>query len=174
MSTTSQNGLAVLDANMYHVTSTSDVITLMDIGLQNRYVGGQANTLMFVLINHDVISYSESMSTLKFTERVFGVEIGDAKSSKNGKDVRDLMEQLASLKDTIASKDEEIERLHSKLDYFVGTRCQKKNIKKKKQSCKKILGPIKRFDGDVVEYLKVMLLSLVHKSRAGRTCIASA
>ncbi|KAG5408177.1 hypothetical protein IGI04_004496 [Brassica rapa subsp. trilocularis] len=43
-----------------------------------------------------------------------------------------------------------------------------KNIKKKKkQSCKKILGPIKRFDGDVVEYLKVMLLSLVHKSRAG-------
>ena len=46
---------------------------------------------------------------------------------------------------------------------------KKKNIKKKKkQSCKKILGPIKRFDGDVVEYLKVMLLSLVHKSRAGQ------
>ncbi|XP_010471464.1 PREDICTED: kinesin-like protein KIN-14G [Camelina sativa] len=210
LSTTQQNGLAVPDASMYPVTSTSDVITLMDIGLQNRAVGctalnerssrshsivtvhvrgkdmktgsvlygnlhlvdlagservdrsevtgdrlreaqhinkslsslgdvifslasknahvpyrnskltqilqsslgGRAKTLMFVQLNPDAISYSESMSTLKFAERVSGVELGAAKTSKDGKDVRDLMEQLASLKDTIARKDEEIERLH--------------------------------------------------------------
>ncbi|XP_023643537.1 kinesin-like protein KIN-14P [Capsella rubella] len=209
LSTTQQNGLAVPDASMYPVTSTSDVITLMDIGLQNRAVGctalnerssrshsivtvhvrgkdmktgsvlygnlhlvdlagservdrsevtgdrlreaqhinkslsslgdvifslasknahvpyrnskltqilqsslgGRAKTLMFVQLNPDAISYSESMSTLKFAERVSGVELGAAKTSKEGKDVRDLMEQLASLKDTIARKDEEIERL---------------------------------------------------------------
>ncbi|KAF3521735.1 hypothetical protein F2Q69_00051528 [Brassica cretica] len=210
LSATSENGLAVPDASMYPVTSTSDVITLMDIGLQNRSVGatamnerssrshsivtvhvrgkdmktgsvlygnlhlvdlagservdrsevkgdrlreaqhinkslsslgdvifslasksshipyrnskltqllqsslgGRAKTLMFVQLNPDTTSYSESMSTLKFAERVSGVELGAAKSSKEGKDARDLMEQVASLKDTIARKDEEIERLH--------------------------------------------------------------
>ncbi|CAN8234961.1 unnamed protein product [Cochlearia groenlandica] len=214
LSTTSQNGLAVPDASMFPVTATSDVITLMDIGLNNRAVGstalnerssrshsivtvhvrgkdlktgsilygnlhlvdlagservdrsevkgdrlreaqhinkslsslgdvifslasksshipyrnskltqilqsslgGRAKTLMFVQLNPDAISYSESMSTLKFAERVSGVELGAAKSSKDGKDVRDLMEQLALLKDTIARKDEEIERLQSMKD----------------------------------------------------------
>ncbi|XVF12314.1 hypothetical protein REPUB_Repub08aG0105400 [Reevesia pubescens] len=74
-------------------------------------LGGQAKTLMFVQLNPDATSYSESMSTLKFAERVSGVELGAARSSKEGKDVRELMEQMASLKDTIAKKDEEIERL---------------------------------------------------------------
>ncbi|XP_010537450.1 PREDICTED: kinesin-like protein KIN-14G isoform X2 [Tarenaya hassleriana] len=210
LSTTQQNGLAVPDASMYPVLSTSDVLELMDIGLNNRAVGstamnerssrshsivtvhvcgkdlktgstlygnlhlvdlagservdrsevtgdrlreaqhinkslsalgdvifslasknahvpyrnskltqllqsslgGRAKTLMFVQLNPDVTSYSETMSTLKFAERVSGVELGAAKSSKEGRDVRDLMDQLASLKDTIAKKDDEIERLH--------------------------------------------------------------
>ncbi|XP_037491884.1 kinesin-like protein KIN-14O isoform X1 [Jatropha curcas] len=203
------NGLAVPDATMYPVRSTSDVIQLMDIGLNNRAVsatalnerssrshsvvsihvrgkdmhtgatlhgnlhlvdlagservdrsevtgdrlkeaqhinkslsalgdvifalaqksshvpyrnskltqllqaslGGQAKTLMFVQLNPDVNSYSETMSTLKFAERVSGVELGTAKSSKEGRDVKDLMEQVASLRDTISKKDGEIERL---------------------------------------------------------------
>ncbi|KAI4315423.1 hypothetical protein L6164_028235 [Bauhinia variegata] len=75
-------------------------------------LGGQAKTLMFVQLNPDVVSYSETISTLKFAERVSGVELGAARSNKEGRDVRELMEQLASLKDTIARKDEEIERLH--------------------------------------------------------------
>ncbi|GLT42176.1 hypothetical protein SLA2020_161930 [Shorea laevis] len=74
-------------------------------------LGGQAKTLMFVQLNPDATSYSESMSTLKFAERVSGVELGAAKSSKDGRDVRELMGQVSSLKDTIARKDDEIERL---------------------------------------------------------------
>ncbi|CAI8594868.1 unnamed protein product [Vicia faba] len=74
-------------------------------------LGGHAKTLMLVQINSDVKSYSESLSTLKFAERVSGVELGVAKSTKDGRDVRELMEQVASLKDTISTKDEEIERL---------------------------------------------------------------
>ncbi|KAL2342754.1 hypothetical protein Fmac_004039 [Flemingia macrophylla] len=74
-------------------------------------LGGQAKTLMFVQLNPDVASYSETVSTLKFAERVSGVELGAARSNKEGRDVRDLMEQLTSLKDVIARKDEEIERL---------------------------------------------------------------
>lgn len=74
-------------------------------------LGGQAKTLMFVQINPDLASYSETVSTLKFAERVSGVELGAARSNKEGKDVRELMEQVASLRDTITKKDEEIERL---------------------------------------------------------------
>ncbi|GFZ16803.1 P-loop containing nucleoside triphosphate hydrolases superfamily protein [Actinidia rufa] len=74
-------------------------------------LGGHAKTLMFVQLNPELNSYSESTSTLKFAERVSGVELGAAKSSKEGRDVKELMDQVASLKDTIAKKDEEIERL---------------------------------------------------------------
>ncbi|XP_020264885.1 kinesin-like protein KIN-14C isoform X2 [Asparagus officinalis] len=74
-------------------------------------LGGHAKTLMFVQVNPDVDSFSETMGTLKFAERVSGVELGAARSNKEGKDVRDLMEQVASLKDTIAQKEEEIEEL---------------------------------------------------------------
>uniref|UniRef100_J3M901 Kinesin motor domain-containing protein n=1 Tax=Oryza brachyantha TaxID=4533 RepID=J3M901_ORYBR len=74
-------------------------------------LGGQAKTLMFVQINPDVESYSETISTLKFAERVSGVELGAARSNKEGKDIKDLLEQVVSLKDTIVRKDTEIEQL---------------------------------------------------------------
>ncbi|KAL7123012.1 hypothetical protein ACP275_01G079700 [Erythranthe tilingii] len=74
-------------------------------------LGGQAKTLMFVQLNPDVESYSETISTLKFAERVSGVELGAARSNKEGRGVRELMEQVASLKDVVAKKDEEIGRL---------------------------------------------------------------
>ncbi|KAM0887779.1 hypothetical protein ACQ4PT_028774 [Festuca glaucescens] len=74
-------------------------------------LGGQAKTLMFVQINPDVESYSETISTLKFAERVSGVELGAARSNKEGKDMKELLEQVSSLKDTISRKDMEIEQL---------------------------------------------------------------
>ncbi|MBA0712662.1 hypothetical protein Golax_011747, partial [Gossypium laxum] len=79
-------------------------------------LGGQAKTIMLVQLNPDATSFSESMSTLKFAERVSGVELGAAQSSKEEKDVRELLEQMASLKDKIAEKDEEIRRLKSLRD----------------------------------------------------------
>lgn len=74
-------------------------------------LGGQAKTLMFVQLNPDVESYAETISTLKFAERVSGVELGAARSNKEGRGVRELMEQVNSLKDMVAKKDEEIDRL---------------------------------------------------------------
>ena len=73
-------------------------------------LGGQAKTLMFVQINSEVSSYSETISTLKFAERVSSVELGAA---RNSKEARELMEQVNSLKNTILKKEEEIERLKS-------------------------------------------------------------
>lgn len=69
--------------------------------LLNKYkfgicvAGGQAKTVMFVQLNPDVNSYSESLSTLKFAERVSGVELGAARSTKEGRDVRELMDQVS-------------------------------------------------------------------------------
>ncbi|CAL4961463.1 unnamed protein product [Urochloa decumbens] len=74
-------------------------------------LGGQAKTLMFVQVNPDTDSYSETMSTLKFAERVSGVELGAARSNKEGKDIKELLEQVSYLKDTISRKDMEIEQL---------------------------------------------------------------
>ncbi|ONM38279.1 P-loop nucleoside triphosphate hydrolase superfamily protein with CH (Calponin Homology) domain [Zea mays] len=74
-------------------------------------LGGQAKTLMFVQINPDTESYSETISTLKFAERVSGVELGAARSNKEGKDIKELLEQVSYLKDTISRKDMEIDQL---------------------------------------------------------------
>lgn len=49
---------------------------------------------MFVQLNPDVESYSETVSTLKFAERVSGVELGAAKSNKEGRGVKELMDQV--------------------------------------------------------------------------------
>eukprot|EP00252_Welwitschia_mirabilis_P005845 TRINITY_DN1644_c0_g1_i1.p1 TRINITY_DN1644_c0_g1~~TRINITY_DN1644_c0_g1_i1.p1 ORF type:complete len:572 (+),score=141.77 TRINITY_DN1644_c0_g1_i1:382-2097(+) len=76
-------------------------------------LGGRAKTLMFVQLNPDVESYSETISTLKFAERVSGVELGAARSNKESKEIRDFKEQIAQLKDVIARKDAEIERLQA-------------------------------------------------------------
>ncbi|KAF9685829.1 hypothetical protein SADUNF_Sadunf03G0094800 [Salix dunnii] len=220
-STTQPNGLAVPDASMHVVTSTTDVLELMNIGLMNRAVGatvlnerssrshsvltvhvhgmdlktsavlrgnlhlvdlagservdrsevigerlreaqhinkslsalgdvifslsqksqhvpfrnskltqvlqsslgGQAKTLMFVQLNPDVDSYSETISTLKFAERVSGIELGAAKSNNEGRNIRELMEQVAFLKDTISRKDEVIERLQQLKVNANGVKC---------------------------------------------------
>ncbi|XP_049934452.1 kinesin-like protein KIN-14C [Nymphaea colorata] len=79
-------------------------------------LGGQAKTLMFVQINPDIESYSESLSTLKFAERVSGVELGAAKINKESKEIRDLTEQVAQLKELALRKDAEIQRLQLLLD----------------------------------------------------------
>ncbi|KAI5064530.1 hypothetical protein GOP47_0021200 [Adiantum capillus-veneris] len=80
--------------------------------LQNS-LAGQAKTLMFVHISPDMESYGETMSTLKFAERVASVELGAARSNKESREVRDLKEQVNTLREIIAKKDGEIDRLQS-------------------------------------------------------------
>jgi kinesin family protein C2/C3 len=49
---------------------------------------------MFVQLNPDAGSCSQSLSTLMFAKRVSGVQVDVEWSSKEGKDVRELMEQV--------------------------------------------------------------------------------
>lgn len=56
--------------------------------------GGQAKTLMFVHISPEANAIGETISTLKFAERVATVELGAARVNKDGADVKDLKEQV--------------------------------------------------------------------------------
>lgn len=56
--------------------------------------GGQAKTLMFVHISPEPEVTGETLSTLKFAERVATVELGSARVNKDSNDVKELKEQV--------------------------------------------------------------------------------
>ncbi|GAU31643.1 hypothetical protein TSUD_38400 [Trifolium subterraneum] len=68
-------------------------------------LGGQAKTLMFVHISPETNAIGETISTLKFAERVATVELGAARVNKDGADVKELKDQIASLKAQLARKE---------------------------------------------------------------------
>lgn len=59
-----------------------------------KCIGGQAKTLMFVHISPEPDAVGETISTLKFAERVATVELGTAKVNRDVADVKDLKEQV--------------------------------------------------------------------------------
>ncbi|KAJ0980613.1 hypothetical protein J5N97_008868 [Dioscorea zingiberensis] len=69
-------------------------------------LGGQAKTLMFVHISPEADAIGETISTLKFAERVATVELGAARVNKEGGEIKELKEQIVSLKAALARKDE--------------------------------------------------------------------
>ncbi|XP_058191331.1 kinesin-like protein KIN-14I [Rhododendron vialii] len=70
-------------------------------------LGGQAKTLMFVHISPEPDAVGETISTLKFAERVSTVELGAARINKDNSDVKELKEQIANLKAALVRKEEE-------------------------------------------------------------------
>ncbi|XP_057548227.1 kinesin-like protein KIN-14I [Amaranthus tricolor] len=75
-------------------------------------LGGQAKTLMFVHISPEPEVTGETLSTLKFAERVATVELGSARVNKDSNDVKELKEQIANLKAVLLRKDAESVRSH--------------------------------------------------------------
>ncbi|KAG2621277.1 hypothetical protein PVAP13_3NG247400 [Panicum virgatum] len=76
-------------------------------------LGGQAKMLMFVHISPELDAVGETISTLKFAERVASVELGAAKANKESSEVRELKEQIAYLKAALAKKEGEPENILS-------------------------------------------------------------
>ncbi|KAF2304724.1 hypothetical protein GH714_037717 [Hevea brasiliensis] len=74
-------------------------------------LGGQAKTLMFVHISPEPDAVGETISTLKFAERVATVELGAARVNKDDADIKELKEQIASLKVALTRKEGETEHI---------------------------------------------------------------
>ncbi|XP_039026959.1 kinesin-like protein KIN-14F [Hibiscus syriacus] len=80
--------------------------------LQNS-LGGHAKTLMLVHISPEPKAIGETMSTLKFAERVASIELGAARSNKETGDILELKEEITSLKLAMEKKEAEVEQLRS-------------------------------------------------------------
>ncbi|XP_060187485.1 kinesin-like protein KIN-14F [Lycium barbarum] len=76
-------------------------------------LGGQAKTLMFVHINPEADAFGETVSTLKFAERVASIDLGAARSNKETGEIRDMKEEISNLKQVLEKKEAELELLKS-------------------------------------------------------------
>ncbi|XP_047340981.1 kinesin-like protein KIN-14F [Impatiens glandulifera] len=76
-------------------------------------LGGHAKTLMFVHINHGVNAFGETISTLKFAERVASIELGAARSNKESGEIREIKEEVSNLKLALERKEAELLQLKS-------------------------------------------------------------
>ncbi|CAI8587068.1 unnamed protein product [Vicia faba] len=76
-------------------------------------LGGHAKTLMFVHINPELNAFGETISTLKFAERVASIELGAAKSNKETGEIRELKEEISNIKLALERKETEMEQLKS-------------------------------------------------------------
>eukprot|EP01018_Ginkgo_biloba_P028244 Gb_36421 [translate_table: standard] len=104
--------IAALAQKNSHVPYRNSKLTQL---LQDS-LGGQAKTLMFVHISPELDAYGETISTLKFAERVATVELGAARSNKESGEVRELKEEIANLKNALAKKEAEAEQLRMTRD----------------------------------------------------------
>ncbi|KAK8589226.1 hypothetical protein V6N12_023629 [Hibiscus sabdariffa] len=95
--------IASLASKSSHVPYRNSKLTQL---LQDS-LGGQAKTLMFVHIAPEYEAHGETLSTLKFAERVATVELGAAKANKDGAEVKELKDQIASLKAALAAAKKE-------------------------------------------------------------------
>ncbi|KAL3508328.1 hypothetical protein ACH5RR_027729 [Cinchona calisaya] len=74
-------------------------------------LGGHAKTLMFVHINPMVNAVGETISTLKFAERVASIDLGAAQSNKETGDIRECKDEISNLKLALEKKDAELQQL---------------------------------------------------------------
>ncbi|XP_019234996.1 PREDICTED: kinesin-like protein KIN-14I [Nicotiana attenuata] len=103
--------IAALAQKNAHVPYRNSKLTQL---LQDS-LGGQAKTLMFVHISPEPDATGETISTLKFAERVSSVELGAARVNKDTTDVKELKEQIATLKAALARKETEPVSTHHKV-----------------------------------------------------------
>ncbi|XP_010269743.1 PREDICTED: kinesin-like protein KIN-14G isoform X2 [Nelumbo nucifera] len=80
--------------------------------LLQESLGGHSKTLMFAHVSPEEASYGETISTLKFAQRVSTIELGASRLNKESSEVRELREQVERLKKALASKQTQTPKLN--------------------------------------------------------------
>ncbi|KAK4491801.1 hypothetical protein RD792_002577 [Penstemon davidsonii] len=102
--------IAALAQKSSHVPYRNSKLTQV---LQDS-LGGQAKTLMFVHINPEVDALGETISTLKFAERVATIDLGAAQSNKETCEIREFKDEISNLKTMLEKKEAELDLLKSR------------------------------------------------------------
>ncbi|KAG5053478.1 hypothetical protein JHK87_005676 [Glycine soja] len=93
-----------------YTMSGPDLMTEETWGVNYRALRGHAKTLMFVHINPEVTALGETISTLKFAERVATIELGAAQSNKETGEIRELKEEISNIKSALERKETELQQ----------------------------------------------------------------
>ncbi|KAG4952853.1 hypothetical protein JHK87_038447 [Glycine soja] len=93
-----------------YTMSGPDLMTEETWGVNYRALRGHAKTLMFVHINPEVNALGETISTLKFAERVATIELGAAQSNKETGEIRELKEEISNIKSALERKETELQQ----------------------------------------------------------------
>ncbi|MBA0676303.1 hypothetical protein Goari_017788 [Gossypium aridum] len=102
---------SVLTIHVYGKELVSGSILKGCLHLVDLAGSGQAKTLMFVHISPEVNAIGETISTLKFAERVASIELGAARSNKETGEIQELKEEISNLKLALEKKEAEVEQL---------------------------------------------------------------